>query len=297
MYYMEIKNINLILVILILFLIYQSLQNLKNFEDFQNIKSGKKPYLWQYWDNKEGVETPAYIKLCLKTVDLKCSNSFEIIRLNEDNILKYLPEMVYYQKELNNMIIAHKVDIYRIFLLYKYGGLYLDADIICLRDPIEIIDKLKYVDFVGFGCTGEICKNGYGHPSNWILASKKSSILMGKTLGKILNKITKEKKKLEYHEIGKEILWKELEKLINIYSYKYIHYPNKIDGSRDKDGLWVDSNRVFSNENIEYEDEENMMFFVFYNSDTTDDIKKLSAEELLNKDYNFTKFLKRALQE
>ena len=49
-------------------------------------------------------------------------------------------------------------------LLYKYGGLYVDADTIVLRDPIEIIHKLQKYDFVGFGCTGNRCNYGYGKP-------------------------------------------------------------------------------------------------------------------------------------
>ena len=63
---------------------------------------------------------------------------------------------------MKDLIIAHKVDIYRIMLLKKYGGLYLDSDIIVLKDPIDIINKLECYDFVGFGCTGTICFNSYG---------------------------------------------------------------------------------------------------------------------------------------
>ena len=70
------------------------------------------------------------------------------------------------------------MDYYRILLLYKYGGLYIDADTLVLRDPIEIIEKLKNYDFVGFGCTGLKCNYGYGNPSNGILASRPNTKLM-----------------------------------------------------------------------------------------------------------------------
>jgi hypothetical protein len=108
----------------------------------------KRPYLWQYWDNMDGKPTPAFINLCLKTVDKHCSVSFKVVRLNKDNIFKYIPELEKYKAKLDKLIIAHRVDIYRIMLLHKYGGLYLDADTICLRDPIEIIHKLFEYDFV-----------------------------------------------------------------------------------------------------------------------------------------------------
>jgi hypothetical protein len=195
---------------------------------------------------------------------------------------------------MKDLIIAHKVDIYRIMLLFKYGGIYLDADTICLKDPIEIIEKTILFDFVGFGCTEIPCFNPYGQPSNWILASKKNSLLMANVLKNLLNKLNKQKT-FDYHDLGKLVIWEELHKLLKTKKYNYYHYHPKFDGSRDKNGDWIDSPRIFSNIPIEYEDEKNMLFYVFYSSGMTDDIKKLSEEELLKKDWNYTKFLKRAL--
>jgi len=254
----------------------------------------KKPYLWQYWDNIDGKETPVFIELSMKTVDKHCSKSFNVIRLNKDNIMNYIPEIERFKPILDTLIIAHRVDIYRIMLLYKYGGLYMDADLICLRDPIEVIDKLNKYDYVGFGCTGDVCKLGYGEPSNWIMASRPNGILMGNVLKNIINKIGTEKK-FEYHDLGKMLLWQELDTLIKQHNYEYFQYPNKVDGSRDKDGLWVDTEVVFSDMHIEYEDEENMLFYVYYNSGVKPEIKTMTKEQILTKNWNFTKFLKRGL--
>ena len=257
-----------------------------------NVK--KKPYLWQYWDNIDGKETLPYISLCLKTIDKHCSKSFEVVRLNKDNVFKYIPEIQKYKDKMDKLIIAHKVDIYRILLLHKYGGLYIDADTICLRNPIEIIDKLDNNDFVGFGCTGNVCKLGYGNPSNWILASRPNSILIGKVLKNILNKL-ENKKNFNYHDLGKLVIWNELNNLIKNDSYTYYHYPNKIDGSRDANGYWIDSNIVFSNTKINYEEEDNMMFYVFYNHEMPNEVKKMKEQELIHQDWNYSKFLRRSL--
>lgn len=254
----------------------------------------KKPYLWQYWDNMDGKPTPAFITLCLKTVDIHCNKSFEVVRLNKDNIFNYIPELEKYKAKLEKLIIAHRVDIYRIMLLHKYGGLYLDADTICLRDPIEIIHKLNKYDFVGFGCTGGSCKLGYGNPSNWILASQPNSILIGEILRNLLDKL-ETKDTFDYHDLGKLVIWEELGKLMKEKNYTYFHYPNKIDGSRDKNGRWIDTDVVFSNEKIDYEEEDNMMFYVFYNHSMPKEVKSMSEQELLEKDWNYTKFMKRAL--
>ena len=251
----------------------------------------EKPYLWQYWDGPMS----SFIKLSLKTVDNHCSKSFNIIRLNKDNIYKYIPEIKEHEDKIKDILIAQKVDIYRIMLLYKYGGIYLDADTVVLRDPIEIIHKLQKYDFVGFGCTGIICKNGYGKPSNWILAAKPHSTLIAQVLKNQLSQITT-KVKFDYHDLGKLVIWHELHNLIKNQDYEYFHYDNKIHGSRDKNGKWINSDIAFSNVPIDYEDEQNMLFFVFYNSDLSDDIKQISEKDLLKKDWNITKFIKKGLK-
>jgi phosphorylcholine metabolism protein LicD len=249
-----------------------------------------KPYLWQYWEG----DMPDYISLCMETVDKHCSNDFNIIRLNKQNIYKYLPQIKEYEDKINKLIIPHQVDIYRIMLLYKYGGIYMDADVIVLRNPIEIMNHLKEFDFVGFGCTGEICQYGYGNPSNWLLISRQNTQLMANILKTLLNKLNTQDK-FDYHDLGKMVIWKELDNLIKTQKYKYFHYPNKIDGSRDKDGKWVTSDRIFSNEKINYEDESNMLFLIIYNSEIHNDIKKISKDEILNKDWNYSKFIKKSL--
>lgn len=281
--------IKIIIFLLIIYLIYI---NIKSKDGFDNTN---KPYLWQYWDNIDGNKTPSYIELCFKTVDKHCTNSFNIIRLNKDNISKYLPELktLSIYNKIDKLIIAHKVDLYRIMLLKKYGGLYMDADTVVLKNPIEVIDKLDKYDYVGFGCTGIVCKNGYGQPSNWIMASRKNGILVSKVLDNMINKIV-EKDKFDYHDLGKLVLWNELKILLN-KAYKYYQYPNKVDGSRDKNGFWIDTDIAFSNNKIEYDDEENMLFFVVYNHSIPKNIKELSEEEILKKDWNFTKFIKKSI--
>lgn len=251
----------------------------------------KKPYLWVYWDNMVDVQTPPLIEMCYNTILINCSKSFDIVKLNKDNIITYLPEIEEYQESINKLQIAHKVDLYRIMLLYKYGGLYIDADTIVLKDPIEIMSKLDRYDYVGFGCSGEKCKYGYMKPSNGILASRPNTYLFGKILTTMLNKI-QTVDKFNYFDLGKYLIWDELKK---IEDYEYYHYPNSFDGTRDKLGKWVTTRIIFSDLQIDYENEDNMIFFTLYNSELSDDIKKLSANDILSTNWNVSKFLKRGL--
>lgn len=181
----------------------------------------------------------------------------------------------------------------------------MDIDILVMRNPIEIINKLNdEIDFVGFGCTGNVCKYGYGKPSNWLLASKPNTILMKNVLESCENKINTinqqklNNKDINYFDLGKFLIWEELEKL-NQSGYKYFHYPNSIDGTRDVNGYWVTMGRLFSSREISYEDEKNLMLVVLYNSDLDDFDKSFrtkTKKELLNYNINFTKYYKRSLK-
>ena len=87
-------------------------------EDFilvDKYKNNSYNYLFVYW---EGI-MPAYIKLCIQTIEKHCDKDFIIIPLNEKNIYDYLPDLKR-DSPRNNFIrklkIAHKVDCYRLYL-------------------------------------------------------------------------------------------------------------------------------------------------------------------------------------
>ena len=299
----------IIFILFILFLIFITNRNNNNnkikeyFDESIKEQKTKKPYLWVYWENKKGSNIPDYIKLCRQTLLKHASKSFNIVELNEKNIYDYLPELRDKEKKLglDKLIIAHKVDYYRILLLYKYGGLYMDSDIVLLRDPYEIVEKLTDYDFVGFGCTGEICHNGYSEPSNWCLASRPRGKLMGRVLKHLEQKLENThnynpqsyhdlgSSPRSYHDLGKFVIWQEIKNLGP--DYKYYHYPSNIDGTRDKNGHWVTDERLFSDKEIDYEFPDKLLFVVLYNSEMND-LSKKTTEELISGNSNYSKFIR-----
>lgn len=181
----------------------------------------------------------------------------------------------------------------------------MDIDILCMRNPIEIIMKLNdNIDFVGFGCTGNICKYGYGKPSNGIMASKPNTQLMKNILTNYemklreINKKNITNKDINYFEFGKFIIWEELDNLIKNNNYKYFHYSNTFDGTRDINGKWVTMSRLFSKEKITYDDESNLLFVVLYNSELDNfdlSYRDKTKEDILNLDINFTNYYKKSI--
>lgn len=257
---------------------------------FNNVLNNHKPYLWIYWQGY----MPAYIRLCIKSAYQHCSKSFNIKLLNDKSVYKFIPEKQHLHTKLEKLLIAQKVDYYRIYLLYKYGGLYIDADTLILRDPIEIIEKLKTYDYVGFGCTGQVCNYGYGRPSNGIMASRAKGVLIEKILRNIETVLISNIAPDNYFTLGKYIIWHELEELIKKHRYVYYHYSNDYDGTRDRDGKWVTAQRLFSNKNIDYAKPNELMFIVLYNSNMSE-YKKLTEEEILLSDSVISYYFKKSL--
>ncbi len=282
-----------------------------------------KPYLWVYWENLNTTKMPAHISLCRKTLLKHCNTSFNIIQLDEKTIYTYLPELKQIEASLNlnRLKIAQKVDFYRILLLYKYGGLYIDADIIVMRDLKEITEKLRHYDYIGFGefNIDQGSYNSYGAPQNWVMASRKKGILITNLLKNIIqillqieqlnnqqlnlfmlynSTILKPQRGFDWHALGKDLIQKTLIPLIQ-RGYRYYHYANDVDGTRDIFGNFVTTARIFSNHKIKFKDI-NKLLFIFTSNETINlTIKEyltMSEEQQLKEKTNFSLFIKKSLE-
>lgn len=291
------------LLLLIICLYYDKTYSLKkyNLEKFNLNK--EKPYLWIYWDDISA--RPGYIQLCIDTI-YKNSYDFNLFFLNKNNIVDYLPEIKLYEKYFEDLLLAQKVDIYRIWLMYKYGGLYIDTDTILLKSPIKLYKLLEKYDYIGYGCTGNICfpKDAYGYPSNGIIFSRPNTLLMKNILNKCLDKIKTNYKKYDYkdkksyYDLGKLIIWDEISHLsestkLNNKKYKYYHIDKEI-GIRDENGIWVTPQRMFSREKYKFYGESGLVMIPLYNN-MMEEYKKYNVKEILDLDYNITYYFKQAL--
>jgi len=216
------------------------------------------PIIWSYWENNQTRrQTPEYIKLCFETFH-KYNKNFEIKILDQTTIAFYLPNL-----NLDHLSITHKSDYIRIALLYHYGGIWIDADTIVVRNLTPIIDKLDEYDFIGFGCSYATCKtSGFPRPSNGVMASRR----YGKFVANVLNRLdtliaNSRERNFGYFDLGKNVLWHALDEIIP-HGYKYYHYPASFDGSRDINGNWINAdNHVSTSPTIFLN--ENDLFFIF----------------------------------
>ena len=126
-----------------------------------------------YWTGKK----PPLIKLCHKLFKKHIKN---IVFITDDNISDYV-DIKKYNNKLDKILPAQKADIYRLELIYNYGGIWLDSDIIVFKD-LNLFFNIINV-YGAFFCDEEpnyLCNGFFGakpkHPfiKEWLdLAVKK----------------------------------------------------------------------------------------------------------------------------
>lgn len=85
--------------------------------------------IWQYWDS--GIENaPEIVKACVNSVE-KYKGSLERVILDDNSIKNYvtIPDYIYKLKEKGVISKAHFADILRTYLLYEYGGCWIDSTV------------------------------------------------------------------------------------------------------------------------------------------------------------------------
>lgn len=278
----------MLLILLFIYLMYHDQQHFEHFEE--------RPIIFTYWETKKGRRKPEYIDLCFDTLVKHCDNDFDVVLLNEKSVYTYLPNM---RKDLDKLQMAQKTDYIRCALLYTYGGIWVDADTIIMSSLTDIVKKIEKYDYVGFGCSENVCYNGYPKPSNGVMAAKKGSILMKNVLMDLDEMINK-KSKFEYFDLGKLCIWRNIQKLMK-GGYDYYHFPSEYDGTRDSDGKWVNVDNHVSHEKTALIDE-NKLFFVFLENNKFDGdnpkynwFGKLSKNEVLEGPYWVSQLFRKSL--
>lgn len=222
----------LLLLIFISYLFFQKyFYTLPFINQFKETFDNQKPKIWCYWETMKGKKKPAYIDLCYDSLLHNCKDCFDIILLNERNIHTYLPNI---DTRISSLSIPHKTDYYRYALLEKYGGIWIDADIIVTRCLCPLYKQLLHSnkDYMGFGCgrSRKSCSlnpDGKYNPTNWLMMSKPKSKFMKCVKENATNVIQEKGNDFSYHEIGKLGLQKCIEEMKDLDNdWDYIHIPS-----------------------------------------------------------------------
>lgn len=105
--------------------------------------------IWSFWHSDE---LPTLVEKCIQSWKIQNPN-YEITILNKKNLTEYLPDVDFTKIKHITESVQKYSDMVRLHILSKYGGIWSDATIICLKPYDDWIPKLqeeKNCDFIGF---------------------------------------------------------------------------------------------------------------------------------------------------
>ena len=267
------------------------------------LSAPKKPTIWMFWETAPGKTKPAYIDLCMDTVRHNCAREFDVVVLDERRIRRYLPEL---RRDLGPLTIPVRTDYYRYCLLERYGGIWLDADIIVVRSLRPMLERLREHNFVGFGCHfgDRVCKargNGYPYPTNWAMAARPRDALMTRCRVACERLFDAGVERLatpsQYFRIGRQLLRTEIAALLARGGrWSYYHYDSPCV-ERDSRGDKVRNHRMISNEAFDAPCAARYMLVPIYNTAPgfPEWFRRLSKRELLTADMLISKIFRLAM--
>lgn len=122
--------------------------------------------IWTYWDSEN---LPEFIQKSIENWRKHCIG-WDVRVVTPANLKEFLPD-VDFSKFRPGDFVQRKVDLIRLYLIEKYGGLWSDASIAIKRSYDWIIDDAKGYEFIGYYREGSTNKPEYPVLENWLFAA------------------------------------------------------------------------------------------------------------------------------
>jgi hypothetical protein len=263
-------------------------------------------HIWTYWEykDKSNRKRPEYLELCKESLLKHNQTHFQIHFLDETTICKYIGDEIK-NKNLDVICsIPQKTDYYRLLLLKKYGGIWIDSDIIFFQSMKPYFDRLvnENYDYIGFGCYYQNCEMNekYPKPANWVMIAKKNSTLIQSCLKEVEFILSKYPSwlKNDYHCLGKHLIGKHVQYLRKHDSSWAYHHVSSKCVERDSNGLKITNQRMISTENVDQQCISKMIFIPVYNTAPGFPLwfLNMSKSQLLKANLLISKFFRVALR-
>ena len=160
------------------------INDLNFLNEISNSDSNKVPkIIWTFWHDEDKI--PSLIKYCIQTW-IKSNPDYKIYFLTRQNYRNFIDIPSYITEHSNiNDYEARFSDMIRIHLLYEYGGVWMDASIICkesLNDWLYWDIQSFGKNFFGYYIQQNITDDRYPVIENWFMATtpKNNFILLWK---------------------------------------------------------------------------------------------------------------------
>jgi hypothetical protein len=130
------NSLIIVLILTIVILLFFLIKKSEPFENMDNLNNYELPKIvWSYWNNEN---LPDTVKLIHKHRAQQLVG-WQYNLLNDATIGNYI-DLSVLPKNFDKLIVQHKADYYRLLLLKKYGGVWMDASIIV--NNVDELNKL-----------------------------------------------------------------------------------------------------------------------------------------------------------
>lgn len=144
-------------------------------DTFEHINSNK---VWVCWF--QGIENaPTIVKKCFESLLVNLVDS-EIILITKNNMFDYVNFPSHIIKKWNEGYITntHMTDLLRLELLIKYGGMWVDATVLCTQNQRDIPNYFFNSDLFLFQ-TLKPGRDGQAQPiSSWLISAKTNNKIL-----------------------------------------------------------------------------------------------------------------------
>ena len=268
-----------------------------------------KPYIWVYlesentskfWKNfysrrsLQGLSE--YINLGIKTLQIYNKEYFNIQILTESTLKLFIRNcpFIWNDNKVNNIL---KYQYVKYYLLYNYGGIWINPDVIVFKSLNEFYEKLNDKNIVLFNCSKEnlSCENNC-KPDLDIIAVKKGENIIKQVLDNLKSKIRMGHSNYNFSNLTNNLMYKLLEKNKN---YIYLFGP-EYNGTRDYNDKLITVENLVSNNHTLVKDPYKIMLIKtdMKNVNYLHKYKwlaRLNKEQILNANMWISKLLRFAL--
>lgn len=269
-------------------------------------KDTKQKYLFTFWEPKDKI--PSYVKLCMETWQ-KHLPDYKIVVLDYENLNEWLGYGYFDEYLYNTFLLAQQADAIRVALLYKYGGIWLDADTIITSDKIsDIINQKAGTTLIDYHVGFIAAKKGAKFLKKWLKEVKKRIVLhkLYRCFSGMLKYIYSDMFKGHMESImyfsnsiinsfAPDMKSKDFISLdrMKLYALPEKNYYTTLDPSSNNE--YVDF--YFNNDLSDFVFENEKGIIMLHNSWTPYEYKKMNEEEFLKQNCTLSKVLKKYTEE
>ena len=146
-----------------------------------NLSNKSSDKVWICWF--QGIENaPQLVRKCYQSVKKNLSQK-EILLITSDNLEKYVQFPDYIMEKWKSGIITHThlTDLLRLELLIRYGGIWLDATVLCTEEEEKIPKYFFDSDLFFYQCL-KPGRDGHSHYiSSWLMSAKTNNKILTAT--------------------------------------------------------------------------------------------------------------------